>query len=74
MCIRDRVIGNDASGNEFINLMKSQKMITEGLITASDRQTITKTRIMGNNVQMLRVDDEKDVYKRQHNNSSITMH
>ncbi|HHW59226.1 MAG TPA: D-glycero-beta-D-manno-heptose-7-phosphate kinase [Bacteroidales bacterium] len=52
------VIGNDASGNEFINLMKSQKMITEGLITASDRQTITKTRIMGNNVQMLRVDDE----------------
>ncbi len=52
------VIGNDASGNEFINLMKSQKMITEGLITAFDRQTITKTRIMGNNVQMLRVDDE----------------
>ena len=27
------VIGNDASGNEFINLMKSQKMITEGLIS-----------------------------------------
>ena len=54
------VIGNDASGNEFIKLMKSQKMNTEGLITTSDRQTITKTRIMGNSIQMLRVDEENN--------------
>jgi rfaE bifunctional protein kinase chain/domain len=54
------VIGNDTSGNEFIKLMKSQKMNTEGLITTSDRQTITKNRIMGNSVQMLRIDEENN--------------
>lgn len=52
------VIGNDSNGSEFIRLMKNQKVNVEGLITTSDRQTITKTRIMGNNIQMLRVDEE----------------
>lgn len=52
------VIGNDAKGDEFIQLMQEKDLITSGIIRLDQRPTTTKFRIIGNNVQMLRVDEE----------------
>lgn len=52
------VIGNDARGEEFINLCHQLGISTEGIVRLGDRPTTTKFRVIGNNVQMLRVDEE----------------
>lgn len=52
------VIGNDRMGEEFIHLLEQRKLPTEGIIRSKERITTTKFRIIGNKVQMLRVDDE----------------
>ncbi len=52
------VIGNDMKGHEFLGLLTSEDMSTEGIIQSNDRITTTKFRIIGNKNQMLRVDEE----------------
>ncbi len=52
------VIGKDAKGEELIQLMKKDNMPTHGIIESTNRPTTTKFRVIGNNVQMLRVDEE----------------
>lgn len=52
------VIGNDTKGKELIQLMEDDNMPTHGIVKSKDRPTTTKFRIIGNNVQMLRVDEE----------------
>ena len=52
------VLGNDEKANEFIALMKDADMDTQGIIKSDDRITTVKFRILGNNVQLLRVDEE----------------
>ncbi|MEI6577367.1 MAG: bifunctional ADP-heptose synthase [Bacteroidota bacterium] len=52
------VIGNDRQSEIFFELMEVEKMKTCGLIRSNDRLTTTKFRVIGNNVQMLRVDEE----------------
>ncbi len=52
------VIGNDEKAHQFVNLMKQYNLNTEGLIKDNSRPTTTKFRIIGNNMQMLRVDEE----------------
>lgn len=54
------VIGNDAKGNEFLQLMEDQNMRNDGIIKSSFRPTTTKYRVIGNRTQMLRVDEEID--------------
>jgi rfaE bifunctional protein kinase chain/domain len=54
------VIGNDPDGRTFIELLQQAGMMTEGIIPSEARPTTVKTRIIGNNHQMLRVDDETD--------------
>ncbi len=54
------VIGSDANGRMFIELLHQMKMTTEGIIQSGDRPTTVKTRVIGNNHQMLRIDDETD--------------
>ncbi|MEZ5194940.1 MAG: bifunctional ADP-heptose synthase [Bacteroidales bacterium] len=54
------VIGNDQKGNEFIGLLEEQQMDTSGIIISNDRITTTKFRVIGNKVQLLRVDEEID--------------
>ncbi|MCX6291910.1 MAG: bifunctional ADP-heptose synthase [Bacteroidetes bacterium] len=54
------VIGNDATGRTFVELLQQMGMSTEGIIQSTDRPTTMKTRVIGNNHQMLRVDDEVD--------------
>jgi rfaE bifunctional protein kinase chain/domain len=52
------VVGKDMRGKEFVELMKKEDMITDGIQVSNHRPTTTKFRIVGNNVQMLRVDEE----------------
>ena len=52
------VIGNDVKGNEFLELLDKQKLSKEGIIQSNKRITTTKFRVIGNNTQMLRVDEE----------------
>lgn len=54
------VIGNDKQGDILLNLMQNEGLKTVGLIRSSERITTTKFRIIGNRMQMLRVDEEID--------------
>lgn len=52
------VIGDDESGGAFLKLMKEQQLDTSAIISIPGRITTTKHRVIGNNMQMLRVDHE----------------
>ena len=52
------VIGTDRHGDELLDLMKGLKMQTGGMVRSANRVTTVKTRVIGNNHQLLRVDDE----------------
>lgn len=53
------VIGADKSGEKMIELLKESSISSEGLIVSPTRQTTVKTRIIGNNQHLLRVDYEQ---------------
>lgn len=52
------VLGDDSKGHEFISIMKNVGLSPEAMILSKERITTTKFRILGNNMQMLRVDEE----------------
>lgn len=52
------VIGNDDKADVFIELINTLQIPTTGIIKSNERVTTTKFRVMGNNTQMLRVDEE----------------
>ncbi|MEX2379889.1 MAG: bifunctional ADP-heptose synthase [Vicingaceae bacterium] len=54
------VIGNDEEGDEFIQLLQENGQSDKGIMRSEERKTTKKTRIIGNNHQMLRVDAEDD--------------
>lgn len=54
------VIGSDTDSRTFIQLMQKQNISTEGIYQSSARTTTVKTRVIGNNHQMLRVDEENE--------------
>jgi len=54
------VIGVDIEGQAFMDLLKAQKLSQKGILKSRDRITTVKTRVMGNNSQLLRVDDEEE--------------
>jgi D-glycero-beta-D-manno-heptose-7-phosphate kinase len=54
------VIGNDAHSKTFTELMQLMNMSIDGIHRSNTRTTTVKTRIIGNNFQMLRIDDEID--------------
>lgn len=54
------VIGNDDDAIIFDKLLASKKLSNQGIIKSNNRITTVKTRIIGNNHQMLRVDAEMD--------------
>ena len=51
--------GNDKDGNELKSLFKKNKLDSDGLINDYKRITTVKTRIIGNNHQLLRIDEEE---------------
>lgn len=52
------VIGVDVEGRTFLELMKQQKLSQKGILKSRDRITTVKTRIIGNNHQLIRIDEE----------------
>ena len=54
------VIGVDLEGQMFLDLLKNQKLSQKGILKSRDRITTNKIRIIGNNHQMLRVDEETE--------------
>ncbi|GAB4149691.1 MAG: D-glycero-beta-D-manno-heptose-7-phosphate kinase [Bacteroidia bacterium] len=54
------VIGVDAEGQRFLELMQQQKLAPKGILKSRDRITTEKTRIIGNNHHLLRIDEEID--------------
>lgn len=52
------VIGDDDGSKLFFNLLKKQKLSSEGILKSKKRITTIKTRVIGANHQMLRVDQE----------------
>ncbi len=52
------VIGDDMYGREFIELMEKQKLSTQAIVKSAKRVTTVKTRVIGNNHHLLRVDEE----------------
>lgn len=52
------IIGDDSKSHDFFDLLKEHGMPSNGIVKSKERRTTTKYRIIGNNAQMLRVDDE----------------
>lgn len=52
------VIGQDQKGREFLEILDQHRIPSHGIIQSPDRITTTKFRVIGNNTQMLRVDEE----------------
>ncbi|MES2593233.1 MAG: bifunctional ADP-heptose synthase [Bacteroidota bacterium] len=52
------VVGNDEGSKLFLDLLKKQKLSVQGILKSKERVTTIKTRVIGGNHQMLRVDEE----------------
>ncbi len=52
------VIGDDIQSATFLDLLDKENITTEGIVKSKNRITTTKFRVIGNNAQMLRVDEE----------------
>ncbi|MFN4083148.1 MAG: bifunctional heptose 7-phosphate kinase/heptose 1-phosphate adenyltransferase [Bacteroidia bacterium] len=52
------VIGKDAHGDTLLHLLQQQGIQTSGIIQSAERITTSKTRVIGQNTQMLRIDRE----------------
>ena len=64
------VAGKDNNGEILLNLLESHRMDTSGIILSELRPTTIKTRIIGNNTQMLRIDKEStDVLSKEEENA-----
>ena len=53
------VIGNDLEGETFLKLLEQEGLSSEGIMRL-DRPTTVKTRVLGNQHQLLRIDAEDD--------------
>ena len=51
-------IGDDDIGKIFMDLLEKNNMYKDGIVKSKIRKTTNKMRIIGNNCQMLRVDEE----------------
>lgn len=54
------VIGKDENGNLFLDSLRKQQLDTIGIIQSVERKTTIKYRVVGNRMQMLRIDYEDD--------------
>jgi len=52
------VVGSDGDGKRLKALLSEQGMSVEGIVNSEERVTTVKTRVIGNNQQLLRIDAE----------------
>ena len=53
------VVGNDKQGEILKSLLVEAGISDQGLVYSADRKTTVKTRVIGNNQQLLRIDSEQ---------------
>lgn len=56
------VVGNDAKGEIFLELMEEQNLSTEGIVKVGNRPTTSKTRIISANQHLMRIDEEESFF------------
>lgn len=54
------VIGDDKAADDFLKVMDEQQLSAKGIVKLNSRPTTVKTRVIGHNQQMIRIDDEVD--------------
>lgn len=52
------VLGNDDASKNFLNIMYQHDMDKRGILNSDDRITTVKSRVIGNNMHIVRVDEE----------------
>lgn len=52
------LIGNDKQSADFVKLMESENLSTQGILLSNERKLTVKHRIIGNKQQLLRIDEE----------------
>jgi len=52
------IIGNEDAGRTILKLLKERNVNTDGIILSDDRPTTVKTRIIGNNSHIVRLEKE----------------
>lgn len=52
-------VGSDDNAKILVNLLKNSGISDEGLVFSSDRMTTVKTRVIGNNQHLIRIDSEQ---------------
>ena len=55
------IIGDDTEGEEFMSLLAKENISNVGIVKIHQRQTTVKTRVIGYNQQILRIDAETDL-------------
>lgn len=53
------VVGNDAEGKDFIQIMHEMELPIDGICLSNQRITTVKTRLIAQNHQMIRIDSEQ---------------
>lgn len=53
------IVGNDKAGKQLVELLTENNISADGLVFSPERQTTVKTRIIGNNQHLLRIDSEQ---------------
>ncbi|MBC7915122.1 MAG: D-glycero-beta-D-manno-heptose-7-phosphate kinase [Pyrinomonadaceae bacterium] len=54
------VVGTDIEGDEFIKILQTQNLSSQGILQIANRPTTVKTRVIGHHQQMIRIDAEVD--------------
>lgn len=53
------VVGTDEAGNDLLHLLSENGISAEGIYQSTQRKTTLKTRVIGNQQQLLRIDTEQ---------------
>jgi D-glycero-beta-D-manno-heptose-7-phosphate kinase len=53
------VVGKDDEGQKLIELLVKNSISAKGIVKSENRKTTVKTRVIGNNQQLLRIDSEQ---------------
>ncbi len=56
------IVGDDESGGKIYTLLEENHLSTEGIFVSEDYPTTTKTRVLSQNQQLVRIDNEKIEY------------
>jgi D-glycero-beta-D-manno-heptose-7-phosphate kinase len=65
------MVGSGANGSLFRSLMDKCGLTLDGIIQSDERKTTVKTRVIGNNQHLLRIDDEEVTSLTEHQENQV---